>query len=149
MSNLLAAMVAASKRVADPIAAGYAEGNRAFQVIITRPGGEPTYDRDTKEFVNPEDPVIYEGPGRLTTGSGPVEVQVGDESLSFTSARLSINSGGTIPRKDDLVFIVDDEQSQATHVAERWFAVQDVEVAGHFGVGYVMSVLGVSPSRRT
>ena len=50
---------------------------------------------------------------------------------------------------DDLLEVIQDEQSIATHLAGRVFAVGSVEVGGHFGIGYVMALSGVAPSRRT
>lgn len=149
MADLLSAMIARSKQAADPIASSYASGNRPFHVRVTRPNVNPSYDRATQVFTNPPDQLVYDGPGRLTTASGPVEVSVGDEQTFFSTARLSIDAGGEIPRRDDLVLVLSDGQSNATHLAGRVFTVQDVEVGGHFGIGYVMSVLGAAPSRST
>jgi len=149
MSDLLSALVMGSKKYADPIASSYAAGNRPFTVRITRPGVLPTYDRATKVFTNPADELVYDGPGRLTTASGGGSTVIGDEETQFSTVRLSINGGGTAPRRDDLVLVVDDAQSQATHIAGRVFTVLDVEVGGHYGIGFVLSLSGAEPSRRT
>ena len=149
MADLLSAMVKASKKVADPLAAAYASGNRPFTVRITRPTTVGSYDRKTNKFINDPDELIYQGPARIYAATGGLELEIGDERTTFTSARASIDGGGQPPRVDDLFAIVDTDQAQATHLVGRVFTVSDVEVGGHFGIGYRLSLSGAAPSRRT
>lgn len=149
-TELLSALVQRSKQVADPIAQAYASGNRAFQVRLIRPHVTATFDRDSSTFVNPPDETLYEGPARFWPGGQGVELEIGDERTSFTSARCSINLyDGKPPRVDDLVEVLDTRQSRATHLAGRVFSVSDVEVGGHFSTGYTLTLSGAAPSRRT
>lgn len=158
-TDLLSALVQRSKQVADPIATAYASGNRPFHVRVSRPSVIATFDRDTGQLTNPADQVLYEGPARIWTVTGGVEMEIGDERTMFSSARASIDStvrdaqGNTvpvtIPRVDDLFEILPNGQSQATHLSGRAFTVTDIEVGGHYSTGYVLTLSGVAPSRRT
>lgn len=149
MADLLSAMVAGSKEWAEPVAAAYAEGNRRLRVIITRPGTEVSYDRDTG-FTNPDDTEVYDGPARMWPVGWGSTLNAGDEVIEATSARISINEDVDVaPRVDDLVHIFDDAESRKVHVAGRDFTVVGVEVGGHFGIGYHLDLVGAEPSRRT
>lgn len=148
--SLLSALVSRSKQVADPLAAAYASGNRPFTVRVTRPGPPSTFDRATGQMDNPADLEVYLGPARISTLSGPVELEIGDERTTMSSARISIDAGGELfPRVDDIVDVVETEQATQTHLVGRSFTVTDVEAGGHFGIGYVLSVMGIAPSRRS
>lgn len=150
MTDLLSAMVGRSKEVAQPRAAAYASGNRAFQVRITRPHVLGTYDRDLRSFTNPADTVIYEGPARIFTATGGAELDVGDERTVFSVARATIDHyEGEPPRGDDLLEVLVTPQSSQTHIAGRVFSIGSVEVGGHFGIGYALALSGAAPSRRT
>lgn len=149
MADLLSALVQRSKSASDPIAKAYTSGNRPYQVELTRPAGPITYNRDTQAMVNPADTTLYVGPGRFTTGSGPVELEVGGERQTFTSVRCSINSyDGARPRVDDMLRVLATPLATATELADRVFTVQSVEIGGHFDTGYVLTLLGIDPSRR-
>lgn len=155
-ADLLSAMVARSKQAADPIATAYASGNRPFTVTITRPGARSSFDRDAAEFVNPADDIIYSGPARIWTVSGGVDLDIGDERMTLSNARASIDAftadnapdPALFPRVDDVFTVVTTPQASQTHLVGRVFAVGDVEAGGHFGLGFVMSLTGVAPSRR-
>lgn len=150
MGDLLSALVQRSKQIADPLAAAYASGNRAFTVELSRPGADVTFDRDAKAFLNPADPVLYTGPARIYTITGGMELQIGDEDMVLSSARISIDSyDGPAPQHGDLLTIIDTAQAQNTHAVGRVFQVEDVEIGGHFGIGYTMTTRGVAPSPRT
>lgn len=148
--DLLSALVQRSKQVADPLAAAYASGNRPFTVLLTRPAVLPTFDRSTRGFSNTDDEVLYRGRARIYPASSGSELDVAGERTSFSSARASIDLyEGPMPRIDDLLEVLATEQSTTTHLAGRTFAVADVEVGGHYGIGYVLTLTGVAPSRRT
>ena len=150
MADLLSALVQRSKQVADPRAAAYASGNRPYMVTLVRPGVAATYNRATKAMTNPVDVLLYTGPARFTVLAGPVEVEVGDERTTLSSATISIDAyNGSAPRVDDIVAVLVSAQSTATHMSGRQFTVTGVEAGGHFGIGYIMSALGVAASRRT
>jgi hypothetical protein len=156
--SLLSAIVGASRDYAKPIAQAYTSGNRPFTVEVRRPGagGEPTFDRATGEFVNPEDPLIYRGPGRIHLSGSDTKIEVGEEETPFTSTVISIDpftaaTAGDVtemPRVDDTVTVVDDEGSRGAHLAGRVFEVTGVERGGHFDIGWRLAVLGAMPSRR-
>lgn len=149
MTDLLSALVGRSKEVADPRAAAYASGNRAFQVRITRPAVLGVYDRDARSFVNPADTLIYEGPARIYTATGGAELDVGDERTVFSVARATIDHyDGDPPKADDLLEVLATPQSTQTHVQDRVFSVGSVEVGGHFGIGYALALSGAAPTRR-
>lgn len=157
--SLLAALVQRSKQVADPVAQAYAAGNRPFTVRLMRPATAGTFDRATRDFVNAADQLLYQGPARIWTGGGGMELEIGDERTSFTSARCSLNYFDATtspaealelaPRVDDLLEVLDTPQGAATHLVGRSFTVGDVEVGGHFGTGWVLTLTGAAPSRRT
>lgn len=159
MADLLSALVQRSKQVADPLAQAYAAGNRPFTVRLTRPGTAGTFNRATRDFDNPADQLLYQGPARIWSAAGGVELEIGDERTSFTNARCSLNyfSADTsppearelAPRVDDLLEVLDTPQGVATHLVRRVFTVGDVEVGGHFGTGWVLTLSGAAPSRRT
>lgn len=156
--SLLSAMVNASRDYAKPIAQAYASGNRPFVVELRRPGagGEPTYDRDTEVFTNPPDPLIYRGPARIHLSGGDTKIDVGEEQTPFTSTVISIDNFSAdtavdpteMPRTDDTLIVVDDENSRGAHLAGRVFEVTGVERGGHFDIGWRLAVLGAMPSRR-
>lgn len=148
--DLLSAMVAASKKVADPIASAYASGNRAYRVKLERPGLLPTFDRDAGAFTNPEDAVLYTGPARIHESNGGSTMDIAGEEMTLTAVTISIDSyTGLGPRIDDLVTVLSNDASIATHLVDRVFTVTGVQVGGHFGIGYVLYTVGVAPSRRT
>lgn len=147
--DLLSALVARSKVVADPRAAAYASGNRPYLVRITRPAAQPTFNRNTNTYTDPADTVVYEGRARLYTISGGSEADIGDERVQFSSAQMSIDSRpGVLPRVDDLVVVLSNAQSISNQVVGREFTVNDVEIAGHFDVGILLTLTGAAPSRR-
>lgn len=149
MPDLLSALVGRSKEVADPRAAAYASGNRAFEVRITRPAVLGTYDRDTRVFANPNDGLIYEGPARIYTAQGGAELDIGDERSVFAVARATIDHyDGPPPVADDLLYVITTPLSTQTHIADRTFSIGSVEVGGHFGIGYAFAISGVSKTRR-
>lgn len=149
MSDLLSALVQRSKQVADPVAAAYASGNRPFRVRLTRPHVVATYSRDLRQFINPDDAPLYLGRARITTAAGGSEMEIGDERMTISAARASIDQyKGPMPRIDDLLEVLSTPQSTQTHLAGRVFKVDSVEVGGHFGIGYVLLLSGVAPSRR-
>jgi hypothetical protein len=149
MPSLLTAIVAASKKVADPMAKSYASGNRILTVRISRPGAAPTFNRTTQRFTNPSDAEIYLGPARIRPATGGAQVEVAGEDTTYTSVAISIDGGGTAPRIDDLVQVIDNAVSRGAHLADRVFTVVDVEVGGHFDIGYALRAVGAEPSRRT
>lgn len=150
MADLLSAMVAASKGYAQPIAQSYASGNRPYLVRLTRVGAASYFDRTTKVLVNPPDVTLYTGPARIFPVTGPVELELGDERQTFSSARISIdNYTGSEPRVDDLVEVLDNAQAQLGRLVGRVFTVNDVEAGGHFDIGWELTTTGVAPSRRT
>jgi hypothetical protein len=150
MADLVSALVKASKAFADPIVSSYASGNRTYQVRITRPGDDPTYDRATGEFSNPDDVLVYEGPARIWPITGSAQVTAGDEVEDISQVHISIDDTALLPpRLEDLVTVLVDEASQAGHVADRQYTVADVQVGGHFSYGWHLTGSGVAPSRRT
>lgn len=147
--SLLTAMVNASRAYAQPVAKAYASGNRPFTVELRRPGGaEPTYDRVTHQMTNPEDPLLYRGPGRIHLANPDTQIEIGEERTSFISTVISIDTyDGDPPQVDDTVTVVDDAESRATHMAGRVFEVTGVERGGHFDIGWRLNVTGAMPSR--
>lgn len=142
-------MVRRSKAHADPRAASYASGNRAFEVRITRPAVLGTFNRATKAFSNPADQLIYRGPARIYTAVGGAELEVGDERTVFSTATASIDSySGPPPQSDDLVEVLSTPQSTQTHLAGRVFSIGSVQAGGHFDIGYVLALSSVAASRR-
>lgn len=153
--DLAAALVSASKRFADPIAASYASGNRAYNVQLKRPGPPGTFNRDTNSFNPRQDVLLYTGPARIYLSSETVELPIGDETRPFNAAMISIDYFNTdnapnpkiIPRVDDIVVVVDDDQAEAGHLPNRIFEVTGVEIGGHFGIGWTLRTIGAMPSR--
>lgn len=156
--SLLSAIVGASRDYAKPIAQAYASGNRPFTVEVRRPGGggEPTYDRATKQMTNPPDPLIYRGPARIHLAAPDAEIQVGEESVPFVATTISIDNLSAATSEDptdaplvrDTVVVVDDAESRGAHLAGRTFEVTSVERGGHFEIGWRLGVLGAMPTSR-
>lgn len=149
MADLLSAMVGRSKDVAQPLAQAFASGNRPYRVRLERPGDRPSFDRETGTMTNPVDEVIYVGPARIFPVTGPLELEVGDERTTFSSARISIDNFAGDPRVDDIVTVLDNPQGELGRLVGRQFTVLDVEVGGHFDIGWELTTQGVAPSRRT
>lgn len=148
--SLLSAMVAASKKVADPLVASYASGNRVYTVRLTRPGAPSTFDRATGAYTDIPDEVLYTGPGRIWPITGGASVTFEDERSDISSVRVSIDDyDGEPPRLDDVLEVLDTPQAQAAHLAGRVYEVSDVEVGGHYGYGWHLTGTGIAPSRRT
>lgn len=159
--DLLSAMVQRAKAYASPIAQSYASGNRPYRVEIHRPGPPQEYDRTTQQMVNPADILVYRGAAKIGDLGGPIELDIGGERITMASAQISIDYDTEIdpedpnaqvrlaPRVDDVVTVLEDEQSLATHIAGRTFTVTAAGAGGHYGIGWVLQALGVSPSRRT
>lgn len=146
--SLVSALIKASKAYADPIAAAYASGNRPYTVLITRAAAEPGFDRDTGQFQQSTRGEVYNGPARIYASPGGAELDIGDERTSFNSATITIdNTDGPQPRVGDQIRVQIDAQSEATHIAYHLFDVTGVEVGGHYGVGWTLQTLGVSPGR--
>lgn len=150
MADLLSALVRGSKNYAQPKAASYASGNRPYLVRLTRVGAAAFYDRDTSLLVNPVDTTLYTGPARIFPVTGPVEMEIGDERATLSSARISIdNYTGPEPRVDDLLEVLNNDQSQLARLVGRIFTITDVEVGGHFDIGWELTGTGIAPSRRS
>lgn len=153
--DLLSAMVQRSKQIADPRAAAYASGNRAYQVRLSRPGVLGSFDRVTGLWTNPPDTVLYEGPARIYAAHGGIELEIGDERTPFNAAQVTIDyfdpdnspDPTKAPQTDDVLEVLDTPLSQATHLAGRSFEVTAVDVGGHYGTGWTMQVLGAGAHR--
>jgi hypothetical protein len=150
-TELLRALVRRSVRIADVYASAYASSNRLYQVLVTRPGAQPTFNRATATWSNPEDEVLYEGPARVYSVSNGGSLSVGDEPTYYSATRVSIDDlpeGSKMPRRDDLVQVLANAEAEAGGVVGRVFRVDDVELGGLLTAGITMSVSGVAPSRQ-
>lgn len=147
--SLLSAIVRSSRDYAKPIAQAYASGNRPFTIEVRRPaGGMPTYDRTTNTMTNPEDPLLYRGPGRIHLSSPDTRIEVGEEDTSFISTMISIDTyDGEPPQVDDTVTVVGSADAADAHLTGRVFEVTGVERGGHFDIGWRLDVQGAMPSR--
>jgi hypothetical protein len=103
--------------------------------------------------------VVYVGPGRVYTVSGPVQFMLGEEPQYFSSTYVSVPDthvtpaadGGydvgdpVLPRVDDVIEVVahHDVRTQGTKLR-----VTDVQSAGQFHPFVVMTAVGAQWSKR-
>lgn len=150
--DLLGAVIRTSRNLAAPVVHSYASGNRPYSVRIERPHTMVEFDRATLTTTNPEDEVIYVGPARFARASGGSTLDIGDERMVMTTVQVSIDDySGPPPRVDDIITVLPDNAmlAQTTGAVGRAFTVLDVEIGGHYDIGYVLTAQGTAPSRRT
>lgn len=149
MGDLHRALVARSTSLAQTLASDYAEGNRLYDVIITRAGSEPKFDRASGDWtVETPAAQVYAGPARFQPVSTQETEVGGDEPAYYGLARVSINHDVAIaPRIDDVITVTDTAFSQQTKLANRQFRITSVDVGGQIDTGFSFVASGIAPSR--
>lgn len=141
---LAAALSARARALAEPYAADYAQGNRAYYVVVTRPQHEPTFNRDTAVMEHAVAVPVYEGPARITPLTGSGQVDIGDEPEQWLRAEVSIpEQVARPPQVNDLVRVTAGPDAAALRVLR----VTGVTFGGHLDVGWRLACTGVAPSR--
>jgi hypothetical protein len=141
----LSAIINRSMRIAQPLAQAVSEAAMMVQLRITRPG-EDTYDRTTKIFTNPSDPVIYEGPGHVSDVAAGEEYNLAGEPLATTTAT------GQVPLSAGRIFVGDVVQllgTPAGYTSGRFFRVTGVDVGGAIPSQQTLQLQGQAPSPQT
>jgi len=152
VSALTQAIAARARALAVPRVVDYAAGNRAYQVRVTRPAAEPSYDRARHQLLEHAPELVYEGQARVTTVNPAANTDETGAPVYWADGRISIGPDvATDPRIDDVVVVVDDEAGVAAagNLANRQFRVVGVSRGGHISVGFLLSVTSVEPSRYT
>lgn len=148
MGDLTAAIARRSQAIATGRATDYAAGNRLYDVVVNRPGQRPTFNRSTGAIVQLARQTVYTGKARVTVAAPGGTVDVGEETETYATVRVSIGSNTTLePAIDDEVTIVANDFSRAAHVDGRVFRVIAVTVGGQLAVGYELTATGIAPSR--
>lgn len=124
----------------------YAQGNRTYQVLITRPVGPPGFSRAAGEPIPAETLTVYRGRARVTPFSPSQIIDLGDVQASFGAVRVSIPYCDEDPRIDDEVKVLVNPMSQLARMAGKRFRVTGVTEGGAMTVGYSMDAVGVRPS---
>jgi hypothetical protein len=118
--------------------------NMTATVRVDRPG-TPTLDTTGGDVTAVVSKVVYEGKGRVSTVSGPVQYSLGDEPQYFSSGSIFIplldDSGlPTTPQVNDIVTIL-------SHIdvlmVDRVFRVMNVQASGQFVAARELAVTGV------
>lgn len=84
-----------------------AEGRMIDRCIIRRPGGDPVFDPDTGDYIDPDDTIVYQGRCEVQVREGLQlrEVEAGGTELSLTRKLVKIPVSVTAVKVDDLVEI--------------------------------------------
>lgn len=123
----------------------YAEYNMTAGVRIMRMT-DVLFGSDTGVVEAQESELVYEGPARVYTISGPSTYNLGEEPQYFSGSYV------TVPITADPVPMVDDVVEVLTHldpaVVGRRFRVMDVESGGQYPGYRRLQVTGVQSSKQ-
>lgn len=137
-------LIARSVTLAQRYAQAYAEGDMLGSGRLIRPV-DPVWDSVLNTMVNPADVVLYTGPLRVSTVSGPVTYDMGDGPQYYSSTPISLPLGLVKRPEVNDVVIIDVHPDPA--VAGRTFRVMDVEAGGQLPAVYRLQCVGVQPWR--
>lgn len=145
--SLAGALARRARDLAAPTAEAYASGNRVYTVTITRPAGRATFNRLTAGFTLGGALAVYTGGARLTpiATSGPIDIL--DESTYLTQVQLSIDPVTTLPPRVDDVAEITAVPAGAPDITGRVFRITGVTTGGHLDIGWVLTCVGIDPSR--
>lgn len=84
-----------------------AEGRMVDECIIRRPGGRPTFDPDTGDYIDPPEATLYSGKCevQISDGLSAREGEAGGTELTTRRLTLKLPVSATGIRKGDLVEI--------------------------------------------
>lgn len=122
----------------------YSEMNMTSIVRVDRPG-TPTLDTSGGDVTAVVSKVVYEGKGRVSTVSGPVQYTLGDEPQYFSSGSIIIplldeDGQPTTPQVNDIVTVLSHAD---VLMVNRAFRVMNVSASGQFVAAREMAVTGV------
>jgi hypothetical protein len=139
--------------VVSPYARAYvrrhATAHMYYTVAISRMT-DPVFDTESGVMVAAVNRMIYFGPARIWTVSGPQVLGVGEDQMSFDQSFVSIPwDTDPIPNRDDIVTVQDydpvyyygDEQ-----LVGRSFRVTNVQLGGQMYATRRLNVTGIEPS---
>lgn len=90
--------------------------------------------------------VVYSGKARIWTVRGVGVLAVGEDQLPQRETRISIPIGSPLPRRDDLVQVLDDAVADPD-LTGRLLRITDVDGGSFFGDARRMSAVAVAESR--
>jgi len=122
----------------------YSEMNMTATVRIDRPN-PATLDTNTGDVTAQVQKTIYEGKGRVSTVSGPVQYSLGEEPQYFSSGTVYIplidqDGNPTTPQVNDIVIVTSHPD---VLMVNRAFRIMNVNASGQFVSTRELSVTGV------
>jgi hypothetical protein len=122
----------------------YAQISMVDTVRIDRPG-DPSLDTTSGNATSTVLSTIYEGVGKVTTISGPVQYQLGEEPQYFSSGEASIplldvDGDPTTPQVNDVLIVVSHHD---VLMVGRAFRIMDVKASGLIEAARTLTLSGV------
>lgn len=123
----------------------YAQGNRTYQVLITRLG-PPEFNRAAGRQMPATPLAVYRGKARVTPLTPGQVIDLSDQVASFGSVRISIPYTDEDPRIDDDVEVLVNPMSTLARMAGKHFRITGVTEGGAMTIGYLIDAVGIRPS---
>ena len=141
----VSAIIQRSLGIAQPIAQAVAEAQMNSTVRIRRPL-DNTYDRTGHVFVNPDDPIVYEGKAHISDVSGGQTYNLSGEAVPTTIATCQVPLSASRIFYNDTVEVT---ASPLPAAQSRLFRVSSVDVGGAIPSQQTLTIEGQAPSKQT
>lgn len=122
----------------------YAQMSMVDTIRIDRPG-DPTLNTTSGDATATVLSTVYQGIGKVTTVSGPIQYQLGEEPQYFSSGEASIplidvDGNPTTPQVNDVLIV---ETHPDVLMVGRAFRIMDVKASGLIEAARTLTLTGV------
>lgn len=128
---------------------GHATAHMYYTVQIVRMS-QGVFDESTGGITTAAKLVIYDGPARFWTVSGPQVIAVGEDQMAFVQTNMSIPwDSDPVPKRDDIATVTTYDPHPGYGDAAllgRSFRILDVQLGGQMFATRRMSVLAIEAS---
>lgn len=86
-------------------AAVYGQRMNRSSCVVSRPGGEPTFDPDTGIYTDPEPTTVYTGPCKIVPTGGERVVEFGEGPVTLRTYLVTLDGTTDAPQIGDNVSV--------------------------------------------